>query len=152
MCSTYFDISVTAFVPRLLRARLSDFLSVTKGYESYYLTVREEMSNVNARKKKMWNPFILGKRLCNLFSMSKLDIEKTNYRATFIFSIMPGLYLWGFWHYTIWAMSWENLLMPYANNKGTDQPAHLRSLISAFVVRCLDSIILLLAIAENSRP
>ena len=34
------------------------------------------------------------------------------------------------------AASWENLLMPYANYKGTD-----RSLISAFVVRCLDSII-----------
>ena len=25
------------------------------------------------------------------------------------------------------------------NNKGADQPAHPRSLISAFVVRCLDS-------------
>ena len=32
-------------------------------------------------------------------------------------------------------------LMSYANNKGADQPAHPRSLISAFVVRCLDSII-----------
>ena len=31
--------------------------------------------------------------------------------------------------------------MSYANNKGADQPAHPRSLISAFVVRCLDSII-----------
>ena len=31
--------------------------------------------------------------------------------------------------------------MPYANNKGADQPAHARSLINAFVVRCLDSII-----------
>ena len=40
-----------------------------------------------------------------------------------------------------WATSWENLLMPYANNKGTDQTVHLRSLISAFVVRYLDSII-----------
>ena len=39
----------------------------------------------------------------------------------------------------------ENLFMPYANNKGADQPAHTRSLISAFVVRCLDSIIPLLA-------
>ena len=48
-----------------------------------------------------------------------------------------------------WATSWENLFMPYANNKGADQPAHLRSLISAFVVRCLDSIIPLLAIAET---
>ena len=33
-------------------------------------------------------------------------------------------------------------VMLYANNKGADQPAHPRSLISAFVVRCLDSIIL----------
>ena len=44
----------------------------------------------------------------------------------------------------IWAMSWENLFMPYVNNKGTGQPAHLCSLISTFVVRCLDSIIPLL--------
>ena len=32
-------------------------------------------------------------------------------------------------------------LMSYANNKGADQPAHPRSPISVFVVRCLDSII-----------
>ena len=31
-------------------------------------------------------------------------------------------------------------LMSYANNKDADQPAHLRSLISTFVVRCLDSL------------
>ena len=30
-------------------------------------------------------------------------------------------------------------LMSYANNKGADQPAHPRSLISAFIVLCLDS-------------
>ena len=41
--------------------------------------------------------------------------------------------------------------MPYVNNKVADQPAHLCSLISAFVVRCLDSIIPVLAIAEISR-
>ena len=41
--------------------------------------------------------------------------------------------------------------MPYANNKGTDQPAHPRSLISAFVVRCLDSIIPVLAKSKFSR-
>ena len=40
--------------------------------------------------------------------------------------------------------------MPYANNKGADQPAHPRSLISAFVVRCLDSIIFLVSISEIS--
>ena len=37
-------------------------------------------------------------------------------------------------------------LMPYANNTGADQPAHPRSLISTFVVRCLDSMICILAI------
>ena len=42
-------------------------------------------------------------------------------------------------------------LMSYANNKGADQPVHPRRLISAFVVRCLDSIISLDYIAEISR-
>ena len=50
----------------------------------------------------------------------------------------------------IGAVSGENLFMPYANNKGTDQPVHLRSLISTFVVRCLDSIIPPVSIAEIS--
>ena len=40
--------------------------------------------------------------------------------------------------------------MPYANNKGADQPVHLRSLISAFVLRCLDSIIPLVSVFEMS--
>ena len=42
-------------------------------------------------------------------------------------------------------------IMSYVNNKGADQPAHPRSLISAFVVRCLDSIISLDSVAEISR-
>ena len=43
------------------------------------------------------------------------------------------------------------MFMPYASNKGADQPAHPRHLISAFVVRSLDSLILLLPKAEISR-
>ena len=35
----------------------------------------------------------------------------------------------------------RKLFMPYANNKGAGQPVHPHSLISAFVVRCLGSII-----------
>ena len=35
----------------------------------------------------------------------------------------------------------KTCLMPYAYNKDADQPAHPRSLIRAFVVRCLNSII-----------
>ena len=49
-------------------------------------------------------------------------------------------------------------LISYANNKGADQterfadqPAHTRSLISAFIVCCLDSIVSLDFIAEISR-
>ena len=49
-----------------------------------------------------------------------------------------------------WATSWENLFMPYANNKGADQPAHPRSLISTFIVCCLDSVISLASISEIS--
>ena len=45
-------------------------------------------------------------------------------------------------------MWWENLFLPYANNKGADRPAHPRSLISAFVVHCLSSIIPLVSISE----
>ena len=41
-------------------------------------------------------------------------------------------------------------MMPYANNKGADQPAHPRSLISTFVVSCLDSIIPLVSISKIS--
>ena len=41
--------------------------------------------------------------------------------------------------------------MSYANNKGADKPTHLRSLISAFVVRCLDNIISLGSRSEISR-
>ena len=50
----------------------------------------------------------------------------------------------------IWAKSWENLFMPYANNKGADQPAHPRSLISTFVVYGPDSIISLVSISKIS--
>ena len=42
-------------------------------------------------------------------------------------------------------------LMSYAINEGTHQTAHPRSLISAFVVRGLDSIISLDSVAEISR-
>ena len=49
------------------------------------------------------------------------------------------------------ATSFENLFYAYANKKGADQPAHPRSLISTFVVRCLDSIIPLVSISEISR-
>ena len=42
-------------------------------------------------------------------------------------------------------------LMSYANNKGADQPAHSHSLISVFVICCLDGKLSLDSIAEISR-
>ena len=41
-------------------------------------------------------------------------------------------------------------LMPYANNKSADQPAHPCILINTFIVRCLDSMICILAISKVS--
>ena len=40
--------------------------------------------------------------------------------------------------------------MSYANNKGADEPVHPRSLISAFVVRCLDSVMSLVSVTNIS--
>ena len=43
----------------------------------------------------------------------------------------------------IWVLARENLSSGFANsnNKGADQPVHLHSLISTFVIRLLESII-----------
>ena len=45
----------------------------------------------------------------------------------------------------------KRCLMPYADNKGAAQPVHPSSLISTFIVRCLDSMIYILAISKVSR-
>ena len=44
----------------------------------------------------------------------------------------------------------ETCLGWFANNKGADQPAHPHSLISAFAIKCLESIISRLATSEIS--
>ena len=41
-------------------------------------------------------------------------------------------------------------VLAISNNKGADQPAHPDSLISAFVIHCLDSIIPLASVSEIS--
>ena len=55
-------------------------------------------------------------------------------------------------HYLGWKLSRAMRKPPfiYVNNKGTDQPVHLHSLISVFVFPCLDSIIYLISISEIS--
>ena len=47
-----------------------------------------------------------------------------------------------------WALMQDNLSLGFANNKDTDQPAHPCSLISAFVICLLESIIYRLAMSE----
>ena len=44
----------------------------------------------------------------------------------------------------------QTCLQWFANNKGADQPAHPRSLISALVIRLLESMIFRLATTEIS--
>ena len=86
--------------------------------------------------------------------MSFVTLFIFNWNIIFRSSILSILCLLGYEHLNSvlnkWATSWENLLLPYANNKGADQPVHPRSLISAFVVRCLDSIIPPVCISEIS--
>ena len=50
----------------------------------------------------------------------------------------------------IWASTLENLSSLLAKNKGADQPAHPRSLISVLVIRLLKSIISKLATSKIS--
>ena len=38
----------------------------------------------------------------------------------------------------MWALTRENMSLGFANNKGADQPAHPRRLISTFVIRFLE--------------
>ena len=40
--------------------------------------------------------------------------------------------------------------MFYAKNKGADQPAHPRSLISTFVIHCLDCVMFLISVTKIS--
>ena len=42
-------------------------------------------------------------------------------------------------------------LKTYANNKGADQPAYPRSLISTFVVHCFDCMVCILTLSKVSR-
>ena len=58
---------------------------------------------------------------------------------------IPWLY-----HFLIGPRREKTCLRGFANNKGADQPAHPRSLISAFVVRFLKNVICKLATGEIS--
>ena len=80
---------------------------------------------------------------CRIQTVNKFFLEK--YALNCIFEY--------FRHYNnLLELGHEKMcLMSCVNKKGTDQPAHVHSLISAFVVRFLDSIISLDSIAEISR-
>ena len=71
------------------------------------------------------------------------------------------IHCWSFLNLQVKSLIWKLIsdepchektcLMLYASNEGVDQPVHLRSLISAFVVHYLDSIISMLAKYKISR-
>ena len=60
------------------------------------------------------------------------------------------LVVWVVLLYAVLFDSWKNVMRKPVYTIYTDQPTHLRSLISIFVVRCLDSVIPILEIAEIS--
>ena len=78
--------------------------------------------------------------------------------SLFFQTVVRG-FVWSIHHFTFAGCWWDvsikatqvgsrrenNLSWWFANNKGADQPAHSRSLISAFVIRFLESIIYRLA-------
>ena len=84
------------------------------------------------------------KILCETFNQLK-TYGQTNMNV-FVLSLW-GKYRWGL----IGPGHAETCLMSYANNKGADQLSHPRSLISIFVVRCLDSMIYILPLSKVSR-
>ena len=49
-----------------------------------------------------------------------------------------------------WTLTRENLTSLHANSKGVNQPVHPRILISAFVIRCFESMIAEVAMCEIS--
>ena len=53
-------------------------------------------------------------------------------------------------HFIYWPHRNKTCLGGFANNKGADQPAHPRSLISAFVIPILESTICKIAAGEIS--
>ena len=101
--------------------------------------------------------------LCVSFWIMKEKIKKGN-NSTSKFDSTGSLKLCGILNSILWksnwfpinwkktacksASSWENMFLPYTNNKGADQPAHPCSLISTFVVHYLDSKILILPISK----
>ena len=80
---------------------------------------------------------VIGKRMCTHLGLSLPRKSVVSLTGHLDMTIVVD---WDVKQQTNWAPSWENLLLPYANNKGADQPAHPRSVISAFVICCLDSI------------
>ena len=73
---------------------------------------------------------------CTWWSNSSLATRRFVCKAVWLLSGLLRLlflffFLWA--NCKMWAILWENLLLSHENNKGTDQPAHPDSLISALL-------------------
>ena len=75
----------------------------------------------------------------NSLLFSSLEVPIVGARISFLFSV----HLYEAGHE-------KTCLMSFANNKGADQPAHPRSPISAFVFRCLYSVMSLVSVTKIS--
>ena len=95
------------------------------------------MRNIQPKNQSSWRAKVLSMHTESLTVRTVrmiLFLHRGSYYIFSYFNYVP--------HFSIWALSWENprahLQTACANNKGAGQP---RSLINAFVVRYLDSMI-----------
>ena len=133
--------SYSTFVPnfKILGSVVAE-KSLTK--KKVYTHTNKHTHKQLPKRQKLYTPYIL----------CMPGYNKSSHPITCIMCWkLPHLQKYGLCHE-------KNLFMPYANNKDADQPthphaqpAHLGSLISTFVVHCLDSTILVLPEHEISR-
>ena len=110
--------------------------------KSSLLASYNKLVKLNYGKKKILGYNIEYFKYCTFLNLEIVQIWSLRYIDSFKYFM--------FLLHHMWATSWKNLFVPYVNNKGTDQPVHLHSLISTFVFPCLDSMISLVSISEIS--
>ena len=92
-------------------------------------------------RREIWNAVCLKSLIFGFGVYSEIEQHNIAINEKTLFLITNDCFLFGPRHK-------KPCLRGFANNKGADQPAHLRELFSAFVVCLLESIISRLAMSE----
>ena len=108
---------------------------------------RISLDHKNPGKHTLNEPYYM-KRDCNIMQFMILQTCMCSHQ------VQPDFcpFVWSFPLVPCEPHHEKTCFMPYTNNKSVDQPEHPRSLISTFVVCCLDSTVSELAKSKSSRP